>query len=317
MSTISVIIPCYNVEKMVLKCIDSIKNQSFSDFEVLLVDDGSKDNTADVINEAISNDPRFHYFYKENGGQADARNYGIKKANSDYLTFVDSDDYIHRDYLKELIDSLNDKTLVSACYFERIYDDKTNINKFDQTDVLLSKYPAVWGKIIKHSLIKEYNLSFPKGLWYEDLGFFTMLMAHVDEVNVVDKSLYYYIQHNSSTMHTFDNRIFDMYKILGIVESYYKQQGVFNKYESRLEYINVYHVLVGTIFRASFMESFDKNSISDIYAYVNKKYPMWDKNEYIATQMSLFYRTYLFFLKRGWFGMVSFILKKFNSKARL
>ena len=106
---ISIVIPCYNEENNIKRCIDSIKKQSYRDFEVILVDDGSTDKTAEVIKKNIKEDKRFKYYHKENGGVSSARNYGIKKSAGHYISFIDSDDYINPDFLKLLYENIKEK----------------------------------------------------------------------------------------------------------------------------------------------------------------------------------------------------------------
>lgn len=93
---ISIIVPIYNVEKYIFKCLESIVNQSFTDFEVILVDDGSTDNSSIICNKFVTEDSRFKYFYKNNGGLSDARNYGLNYAKGKYVVFIDSDDFIEK-----------------------------------------------------------------------------------------------------------------------------------------------------------------------------------------------------------------------------
>lgn len=106
---ISVVVPIYNVEKYLRQCLDSIQNQTYQNFECLLINDGSPDNSADICREYVEKDSRFKYFEKENGGLSDARNYGIRQSKGSYLTFVDSDDWLENDALQQLYDALKKK----------------------------------------------------------------------------------------------------------------------------------------------------------------------------------------------------------------
>lgn len=308
MTRVSIVVPCYNVEDKIERCIDSIKSQSLKDYVCYLIDDGSVDETAVRIKDKILNDSRFIYLYKPNEGQASARNLGIKYCDTDYITFVDSDDYVHEDYLKELEKPLNDDATVdiAACYFDRIYTNRTSRNEYDEMDLRLSKYPAVWGKMFRSSVIKENNILFPEGLWYEDLCFFARLINYVNEVRMVDRVLYYYIQNANSTMYTYSDKIYDIYKVFDILRTE-------NKMDKRvIEYLQVYHILVGTIYRASFKNDFSSQTVKDILLYVENRYPEWYKNKYIQEQLPFFYRIYLRILKWHWTGIVSFILKRTN-----
>ncbi len=103
---ISIIVPIYNVEKYLRQCLDSIQNQTYQNFECLLINDGSPDNSADICREYVEKDSRFKYFEKENGGLSDARNYGTRQSKGSYLTFVDSDDWLEHDALDRLYGAL-------------------------------------------------------------------------------------------------------------------------------------------------------------------------------------------------------------------
>ena len=104
---ISIVVPVYNVENYLCMCLDSIMSQTYQNFECLLINDGSPDNSADICREYVEKDSRFQYFEKENGGLSDARNYGIRKSKGSYLTFVDSDDWIDSSYLEALYELIS------------------------------------------------------------------------------------------------------------------------------------------------------------------------------------------------------------------
>ncbi len=306
MAKVTVVIPCYNVEDKIERCLNSLMNQTYTDFTAILVDDGSTDSTASIIQQYTEKDLRFQYVYKENGGQASARNLGIQMTESELITFIDSDDYVKDQYLEKLaIPFENENVDMSACYFERIYQDKTSVNRFSENDLKLSKFPAVWAKMFRTNMIKYHQVSFPEGLWYEDLCFFTQLLKYMNHFVVIDQSLYCYIQNENSTMYTYSDKIFDIYQVFNILEKEKQDHDTF-------EYIMIYHILVGTVFRASFKPDFNSKTIQSIYEFVNQKYPKWYKNPYISKQMNLFYRTYLLFLRGKQFRILYMILKKFN-----
>lgn len=306
MKTISIVIPCYNVEDKIKRCIDSLKCQTYRDFDAFLVDDGSKDHTASIIKAEIKNDHRFHYLYKENGGQASARNFGLQSSTSDLITFIDSDDYVKEQYIEKLaLPFMNEDCDLSACYFERVYQDHSSINDFNEIDLQLSKYPAVWGKMFNLSTIKKQHLLFPEGLWYEDLAFFTLYMKESNKVKIIEESLYYYMQNPNSTMYTYSQKIFDIYTVIDLIENA-------NLEYEKMEYMKIYHILVGTIFRASFKDNFSRNELINIYNYVRNKHPRWYKNNYLKTQLPLFYRLYLFALRMNCFHIIKCALIKFN-----
>ena len=309
---ITVVIPCYNMQDKVVRCINSLKAQTFNKFVAYFIDDGSKDKTGEIIKEHIINDQRMKYVYQENGGLSCARNTGISLASTEYICFIDSDDYVHPDYLKKLVTPLiNEKCDISACYFERVYEDRTSINKFNQMDLILCKHPAAWNKMFRLDMIKENNIQFPKGLWYEDLCFFAQLISYCKNIKIIEESLYYYVQNANSIMYTYSDKIYDIYKVFNILKN---SNSIENKV---LEYMEVYHILVGTVFRASFKPNFNKNELKDIVIYVEKQYPGWYKNQYIKSQLSTFYKIYLFAIRMHWNGFVTLMLKLLNKHVSL
>lgn len=317
MDKITLIIPCYNMEKIVEKCISSIKNQSYTNFEAIFVDDGSIDNTESIIKENIKNDKRMHYVYKENGGLSSARNFGLERATGEYVCFIDSDDYIEKDYLKELYESLiNNSSDISICYFNRVYDDKTKINEIKPGFNNLIRFPAAWNKLYKISLFKDNDIEFPVGKWYEDSGTFPKLLMISNNVSIVKKPLYNYIQNDSSIMHTYDDRIYDIYDIIENIEDFAKKYDLYEKHFHNIEFMTINHVLVGTVYRSSFMDNFTTNTIKDIVNKVNKKYPAWHENNGI-NDLPLFFKLYLYVLNKKGYQLIYILLKLFNEKVNL
>lgn len=309
------VVPCYNVSKTIKRCINSIKKQTYKELEVILVDDGSTDNTKNVIKDNI-NDARFKYFYKKNGGLSSARNYGLEKAKGKYICFIDSDDYIEKDYVQELYNSIKENNSdISVCWFNRVYENKININKIEDNPYCFLRFPAAWNKMYKTELFRKNNILYPLGKWYEDLGTFPKLMFISDKISVVNKPLYNYIQNSSSIMHTYDDRIYQIYDILEDIENYAKKNNVYDNNEKYIEFIAIYHILVGTIFRCSFRPDFNIKSIRKIVSYVNNKYPNWYKNS--NDVLDLKYKLYFFLLKRNLYGLVYILLKLFNRKMDL
>ena len=318
MDLISVIVPCYNVEKYVEKCITTLKNQKYKNIEVLMVDDGSKDNTAKIIKENIKDDSRFTYYKKKNGGQSDARNYGLDRAKGKYICFVDSDDHVHEDYIYDLYNSIKGKkNTISVCYFDRVYQDKVNVNKIENNIPFMIKHPAPWNKMFTSEMINKNNLRFVKGIWYEDLNFFLKILTNVNKFEVIEKGLYYYIQNPTSTMHKVDDRIYQIFDCLEDVEKYVKDNKIDSSFLDYVEYSYVYHVLIGTIYRASFFENFSIEDFNKIIDRVTNKYPNCWNNKYIST-LPFIYRLYIKMLKHKCFRKsICFFLKRFNKYMNL
>ena len=202
---ISIIIPVYNSEKYLGECLDSVKKQTFTDFEVLLINDGSTDNSGDICDQYAKNDLRFKVFHKKNGGVSSARNLGIEKASGEWITFVDSDDLIEENALKNFIltksdqidfflfgvKKLIDEKEVSFFYFEK--DQVFSVLEFINKYPLYQYYAGPWSKFFKSSIIKINNITFDKSLnWGEDALFNVHYLNYSNTVRTMPQNGYLY-----------------------------------------------------------------------------------------------------------------------------
>lgn len=205
---ISVIVPIYNVENYIGRCLDSIQNQSYIDFEVLMVDDGSTDSSSCIAKRYAADDSRFIYIYQENSGQGGARNHGIRESHGDYICFVDSDDYIHQQYLELLHDSICSGADISSCGVERVYENGkkkdykiTNQSKSTEiTDIrkyLLSASFSVCNKLFRKELFE--GLEFPSNIKFEDFALMPMVYERATKIISIENKLYYYYYRENST----------------------------------------------------------------------------------------------------------------------
>lgn len=218
MAEISIVLPVYNTEKFLRRCIDSILNQTFSNFELIIVNDGSPDNSKEIMEEYAKKDKRIITIYKENGGPSDAKNKGIEysfeNSQSQWITFIDSDDCIHPQYLELLYNAVKkDNTQISVCEISRFKSDEeikelissTNFNenqenyynhtKLSSQQLYLNYtkkivYVGPWAKLYKKSLFSE--IRFPKGKLWEDLATTYKFILSVDYCSTVEHPLYYY-----------------------------------------------------------------------------------------------------------------------------
>lgn len=311
MNKVSIIVPCYNMEAHIDRCLESLKKQTYKNIEIICVDDGSKDNTAEKIKKHIENDKRIQYFYKENGGLSDARNFGLTKITGEYISFIDSDDYVNKNYIKRMIDIMKkEKTDMAVCEFERVYKNKNTKKEINIKDITNFKIPAAWNKLYKRDKFK--GIEFPLKLWYEDLATIPRYIMNTSKISIVKEPLYYYVQNDSSIMHTYDDRIFQIYDSIGIIEEYAKNNNLYEQFYENLEFANIYHILVGTIFRSSFHKDFSISMIKEIVMKVEKKYPKWYNNKEVKTNLSSVYKVYLFLLKNKQYGIIKVLLKTFG-----
>ena len=214
---ISIVVPVYNVENYLRMCLDSIEHQTYSNIEVLLINDGSPDSSGEICQEYVARDSRFRYFEKENGGQSDARNYGIEKSNGKYLTFVDSDDWLSLTYVEDLYQAAirNDAdTVVSHYiiynesdrnyyvhiwddYYEKNYTGEELIMELPKLELNGYIYITSWGILFKKELFN--NIRFPKGKVIEDSRTNYKLFFRSNKIAYIHKEIYYHREGIEST----------------------------------------------------------------------------------------------------------------------
>ena len=206
MPKVSVIVPVYNVEKYIGRCLNSLLKQTEKDIEIIVVNDGSEDNSQLIIDEYVVNNPgKIFSLTKENGGLSDARNFGIPYARGEYISFVDSDDYVEKNMYEELLKkSESGKKKIITCGYFMDWESKSIVkidnNYKDVESYILSGLVIAWNKLYRRDWLLETQLRFPKGLLYEDLQFFCELLLSVesmDEVSIVKKPLIHYIQRDN------------------------------------------------------------------------------------------------------------------------
>lgn len=212
---ISVILPFYNNVRQLPKAVESVMKQSFINFELLLIDDGSTDGSFNKVAEMIRGDERCKLFHQENQGVSAARNCGLKEAKGDYLCFVDADDYVGPDYLKHLFEKVEcssgigliisgayqvreDGTFLSNISLPEMVIDKTDFLKlFTETHIEKFGYP--WGKIYNLNLVRSLELQFPPISNREDLIFMFQYLLHCDFVFILSWQDYYYVRATNSS----------------------------------------------------------------------------------------------------------------------
>ena len=232
---ISIIVPVYNVEKYLKKCVYSILNQSYKNLEVILVNDGSNDNSGKICDELSREDSRIKVYHKDNGGLSDARNYGVAKANGEYVGFVDSDDYIDQYMYENLYKAIRKyNTQIAECGITRVYKNNKLRPHYDGEEYSLvvdregylkeylenrKVYGAAVCKLLSIDLAKV--LKFPDGKVYEDVFYTLELLKKVDKYTLISGNYYYYyIRGNSITTKKFSSRDMDYIEIIDKIGEY-------------------------------------------------------------------------------------------------
>ena len=251
---ISVIVPMYKVEKFIPRCMESIKNQTFKDFEVLMIDDGSPDKSAELAEKFAKEDERFILFHKTNGGLSDARNYGLERAKGKYVVFIDSDDCVHKDYLRVLYDECeNNGADISYCnFYHSFFMSKLILPSFShiRTGVFEKEkalnmligdrylHSFAWNKMYKKSLFADNHITYPK-IYFEDVATSPRVFFHANRVSVTSRPLYYYERRGGSIMSTMDmKKVNHLLLSILFIKNYVCLNNAYDKYKHSIDRIS-------------------------------------------------------------------------------
>ncbi len=234
-SDISIIIPCYNSQNTISKCLESLISQTKKELEFIVINDGSTDDTEEIIRKYTTKDARIKYFKNKNHGIGYTRNFGINKAVGQYLMFIDSDDYIEQDACEKLYNrAIKDKLDLVICDFYKVYDngkkEEEKIISFNNTtlrdnpELIRAINLSPWNKLYNSKLIKDNSISFIENLKYEDAPFVSTVMDKAKRIGKIDECLINYTIHKNSETTIRDDRCFDILKIMEMIRNYYKNK---------------------------------------------------------------------------------------------
>ena len=293
MPKVSIIVPVYNVEKYIEKCLESLVNQTLEDIEIIVVNDGTKDNSKEKILQYIEKYPqKIVYLEKENGGLSDARNYGLPVAKGEYIAFLDSDDYIEKNMYEEMYKKAKEENSdMVECDFlweylnseKKVIKQKKDIGKIYESkkQMLVDVRVVAWNKIIKREILEKTKIQFPVGLRYEDVEFTYKLIPHLNKVSFVKKCFIHYVQRKESIANTQNARTKEIFTVLENVIDYYKKNNWYEEYETELEYIYTRFLLCSSLKRMCKIEDREERKIAldKTWEKLNNKFPKWKKNE--------------------------------------
>lgn len=284
-SLISVIVPIYNVEDYISKCIESIINQTYKNLEIILVNDGSKDKSFDISLEYEKKDERIKLYTKENGGLSDARNYGLDRATGKYVAFIDSDDFVDLLMFETMINAIEKKAAdVAVCDMKYLYDDGREVfasgglftyGVVKEEPRLIGINNSACNKLYLRTMFNDVR--FPVGKYYEDLASIPKILYKSKKIVKVDRAFYIYYQRSGSIAHTASEKIFDIYTAISDCIDYVKSHGNEQNIINELYHLYIIHGLDLTTIR---IKDFDDKSIRKQYLRKNmellkKHYPNW------------------------------------------
>ena len=269
---LSIIVPVYKVEEYLGECVDSLLSQTIDDYEIILVDDGSPDNSGKIADEyAAANPDMIRVLHIDNGGQGRARNFALDIAKGDFVGFVDSDDWVTHDmYEKMYTRAAETGADVVVCDFmERFADGRESMLPASLQDNWLGSAGSSCNKIFRRSLVGA--LRFPVGLWYEDFYFSAVMLLRSKHTEFIAEPLYIYRRGQESTMHNNNAaKNLDMLTIMDMLEKEMVPAG----YKDDFEFFLVNHVLLDSISRLAKQDApVRKEVIGKLRQYVQAKIP--------------------------------------------
>lgn len=324
MTKISVIIPVYNVECYLDKCIQSVLSQNFLEYEVILVDDGSTDESGKICDEYSQKYSQIRVIHQKNKGLGGARNTGIEAACGDYLLFIDSDDSIKENMFSFLYNTAfengSDIVLFGMDYIDeddRIIETRRPFNDgirnidSDERMSIFSVDPYAWNKFYRRELFIKNNIRYPEKIWYEDLCVTPKIILCADKLTLTDRVFYNYLQRKNSIMHVKNaDRNSDMLAVVTDVLDFYKTKGVFDKYYQQLCFMTVMHVMVLCTLRVASAD-IHHPLLKQFYDFTYNNFPDFKKNSYVKANLTLRHKIIFAFSKRKMYGMIK-LLEQLN-----
>lgn len=309
---ISIIVPVYNTQDYLDKCLTSIINQTYKNIEIIIIDDGSTDNSKEIIEKYMNNDNRILYYYQKNSGVGIARNKGIDLSRGNYITFIDSDDYINEKYIEKMYKAIKPDDAFSICGTINVsYDGQEKTVNVNKKLVDTFRGIAQYRRFINKRILLESQIKFSDVKICEDLEFYSKLMIYSEmKYSIVDESLYYYVQRKNSLIHTYEKNQEDTLKAVNNIIAFCKDNNRYETYKNELEYLYIAHVIGGYAKRI-ILSGISEEEFKKIISKIIIKFPNWYNNKYINNKEYIpdKYLPYLEYLKHMEFNKAFFYIK--------
>lgn len=298
MPKISVVIPVYNVEDYLAKCVDSVLAQDFQDYEVILVNDGSTDGSLKIAQEYERGHEKVRLISQENKGLGGARNTGIENACGEYICFFDSDDYIAPNTLSvisETIDQENSDIIVFDIEYVDENGNPLSIQKVfpgdgctfrlsEKKDFLFAS-PSACNKVFRTRLFTESGVRFPSRVWFEDIRTTLKLYPRADKITYIPQPFYKYLQRSGSIMHSSNlDRNSEIMDALDDDLAYYKEHGLYDQYRPELDFAVISNVFVLASFRV-FRQDPKHPLVEQFHRFLIEKAPEYRSNPYVQSRL--------------------------------
>lgn len=288
MSCLSVIVPCYNGEKFIGRCLESLVNQTLQDIEIIVINDGSTDNSQDIIDSYANKYHNIKAYKIPNSGIADARNFGVSKVETPYFGFLDCDDYTDATMFEKMYNKAietNAQVVVSNFYWVKGKKKKLEKEGPYNTgkDMLIHLFAVLWNKIYDTEFVRSTNIRFPSGNRYEDAYFLYCLAPNIERLAFIDEAFVHYVQHENSITHNNNEEVKNMITIFDNILNYYAHTNRYDEYHDELEYLHIKFFLGNSFLRSARID--DKQdrdyTIQLGWNMLNDEFPDWHHNHYL------------------------------------
>lgn len=288
MNKLSIIVPVYNDENNIERCINSLLNQTI-EVNIIVIDDGSTDSTSTKVNQLLNKHSNITYYKKENEGIATARNFGVSKVETEYFGFLDSDDSCEPNTAELMLNQIEkDNSDICFSNFNWIYENGS-IKKTKDTyyltkkDTFIKMFATLWNKIYRTEWFRSTNLSFPDGYRYEDASLLYRLVPYMDKISYVDDYLINYYQRQGSITHTFNVYVNDMIEVFKGIVKHYKDNHLYEEYKDEIEYVTTRFFLGNSYLRTCRIKDkkIQKEILDKSWKFLNDNFPNFKQNKYL------------------------------------
>lgn len=304
MIKVSVIVPVYNTKEYLNKCLDSLINQTLQELEIIVVDDGSTDGSTEIIRKYEREYPnKVKVFYKQNGGQASARNLGLKKVSGEYIGFFDSDDFADLNMFESLYKKAKDEQadFVGCAYRDLMYRNgkKIIIHNYLGNKVCDIPRKMFFNAIVcpftsfyRADVIRNSGAIFPEGVIFEDTAFWINQIPYIKKNVYIEQAFANRVLREGSTTALYSaERIRQIFPVLKCIITFYKTNNVYMEYQQEIEYFCMRILLCSSMQRISTLKTAveRKQMISETYEFIDKNFPDFSRNIYMQHSFKNFY----------------------------
>ena len=305
MIKVSVIVPVFNTEPYLRRCLNSLVKQTLRELEIILVDDGSTDQSYRIMEEYEQKyGDRIRLYRKENGGQASARNLGIRVSRGSYIGFVDSDDYVDLRMFEEMYQAaVKDQCDMVECRYRYLKEEGKRIREYrsrghirqyrNQREMFIDTQASPCNKLYRREVLMREGVDFPEGYIYEDTALYIKTIPFVKRERFLDRAYYYYFLRGSSTMNgNKSGKVGHIFPVLENILDFYKRNAFYDIYQKELEYFCVKVLLCSSLSRIGRVrdQKLAKKLYDKTFAFIEEHFPAYKQNPYLRGKTGIYLR---------------------------